>query len=61
MIREDVIYDHAGYKQYGRDAFRDIIAWMINNTLFLFIGAYFFICGTAARCFGGGAALPLKI
>lgn len=54
MIREDTLHDHAGYKQYGRDMIRDCVAWMINNTIFLFIGAYFFICGTSARCFDHG-------
>ncbi len=53
MVREGTLHDHAGYKQYGRDMIRNSVAWMINNTLFLFIGAYFFICGTSARCFGG--------
>jgi phosphatidylglycerophosphate synthase len=50
MYYEGTVHDHAAYKIYGRSSVRDIIAWGINNTIFLFAAAYLFIAITLPRC-----------
>ncbi len=50
IIYEGAVHDHAAYKVYGRDYVRDIIAWGINNTVWLFTAAYIFIVITLPRC-----------
>jgi phosphatidylglycerophosphate synthase len=50
MIYEGTVHDHAAYKVYGRDRLRDIVAWGINNTVWLFAATYLFIVVTLPRC-----------
>ena len=50
MYYEGTAHDHAAYKVYGRSYVHDIIAWGINNTIFLFAAVYLFIAITLPRC-----------
>ncbi len=50
MMYEGTVHDHAAYKLYGRDRVRDILAWCINNTVWIFAALYVFIVMTLPRC-----------
>ncbi len=50
MIYEGTVHDHAAYKVYGRDRLHDIVAWGINNTVWIFAAAYIFIIVTLPHC-----------